>query len=177
MLAITLLLGGGVVAFLGLSRAGAGASAGAGGLGGATVPGGFIATRSIGLDAFPIVVPVVGAACLAAVVLIPPFMVRSAQRRWESRADDDAATRRVYGGFVQLSVVQAALLEGPGLLGAVATYLTGNGFYLGAPLAAVVCLAVLFPRAARVARWIDEVTGRPLGPAVAQPLSLDDEAA
>lgn len=168
MLAFMLLLGGGLMAFWGMTRA-------------STEPSSFPPPppppATTGTDIFPVMVPVVGAVCLAGVVVIPGVMVRAAQKRWEARADDEAAHHRVYSDFVSLSVLQAALLEGPGLMGSTVTYLTGNGFYLIAPAAAVVFLGVLFPRTARMERWIDEVTGHPPTGQAAPPLHADDEAA
>ncbi|MFT3684243.1 MAG: hypothetical protein QM783_04840 [Phycisphaerales bacterium] len=170
-LTIGLLLGGGMLAFLGLSRAGAvplqpAPTPAAGGNG-------------TGVDIFPVIVPIIGAIGLAVVVLAPRWMLRAAQTQWESRADDDAALTRVYGGFITLSTLQAAMLEGPGLLGAAAANITGNWLYLAAPLAAVVFLALLFPRTSRIHRWIDEVTGQPptTSGAANQRQVADEEAA
>lgn len=152
ILIIGLLLGGGSLGFLGLTRTEAAVPvsqpAGGGGVGGEGASG-----------ALTIAVPALSAAALVIVFVLPLVMVRAARRRWESRADDEAAMRRVYQGFVSLSVLQGAALEGPGFLGAVSTYLTGNWLLLLATLGSVMALALLFPRAARIERWIDEVTG------------------
>lgn len=153
VLVIGLLIGGGVLGFLGLSRTSAAALPAGVAAGGSEGSGGGVS----GLLA--IAVPALGAAALVVVLVAPIVMARAARRRWESRADDEAAMGRVYQGFVSLSVVQGAALEGPGFLGAVSTYLTGNWMLLLATLGSVVALAVLFPRAARIERWIDEVTG------------------
>jgi hypothetical protein len=164
-LVIGLLLGGGLLAFLGLSRAGAAPVQPA--------PQPFPA----GFDIFQFAVPILGALALAVVILAPSWLLRAAQTRWEARADDDAAMKRVYGGFIVLSTIQAAMLEGAGLFGAAAANITGNALYLIAPLVAVIFLTILFPRTARISRWIDEVTGHPpTGPAIAPP-AADEEAA
>ncbi|MDP1662315.1 MAG: hypothetical protein Q8L55_10415 [Phycisphaerales bacterium] len=146
VLVIGLLIGGGTLGFLGLTRTDAAAQ-----------PTG---TSSEGLSAMlAVAVPALGVAALVVVFVAPMVMARAARKRWESRADDEAAMGRVYQGFVSMSVVQGAALEGPGFLGAVSTYLTGNWMLLLATLGSVVALAVLFPRAARIESWIDEVTG------------------
>src|SRR6185295_67931 len=113
MLAIGLLLGGGLMAFMGMTRANG-------------APASFPPPpppATTGVDIFPVMVPIVGVTCLAGVVILPVMMVRAAQKRWEARADDETARHRVYSDFVSLSVLQAALLEGPGLMGATVTYL------------------------------------------------------
>lgn len=160
---IGLLLGGGTLGFMGLK------TLGGGGLSGGTpapstpsLPPPPAAQGAATLtDIFSIAVPVLWVAMLAVVVLAPGFMARSARKRWEARADDDAAMRRVYQGFSIMSILQAAMMEGPGLFGAVATLLTGNALFLLAPLGSVIVLATIFPRASRMNRWIEEATGVP----------------
>jgi hypothetical protein len=158
---IGLLLGGGTLGFMGLKTLG--------GLSGTpapstpplppplpAAPGAATLT-----EIFSIAVPVLWVVMLAIVVLVPGFLARSARKRWEARADDDAAMRRVYLGFSTMSILHAAMMEGPGLFGAVATLLTGNALFLLAPLASVIVLTALFPRASRMNRWIEEATGVP----------------
>lgn len=148
VLIIGLLIGGGALGFLGLTRAGA--------------AGGTAARGSSG-DVLTIVVVVSAVLALAIAALGPKLMLRGAQRRFESRSDDDAAMRRAYQEFMSASVLRGAALELPGLLGAVATMLTGNWLMLLATLGSVVALAATFPRGALIERWLDEVTGGEAG--------------
>lgn len=150
-LIIGLLMAGGVMGFMGLSKAG-----GAGATPGGAAPAGGASAAS---DPFVWLTIGTGFVSLLIVMLLPGLMAKQARKKWEARADDEMAMRWVYQGFVNLSILQAALLEGPGLLGAVATMLTGNTLLLLAPGLSVLFLAALFPRRSRFDRWLEEVTG------------------
>jgi hypothetical protein len=152
-LLIGLLLGSGVMGFMGLTRAGNAPAPGG------VVPSGPAGSPPASSDPFVWLVIATGVCGLVLVMLLPGLLAKQARKLWEARADDEMAMRRVYQGFMSVSILQAALLEGPGLLGAVATMLTGNALLLLAPGLAVVFLAALFPRRSRFDRWVEEVTG------------------
>lgn len=175
-LIIGLLLGSGVLGFMGLTNAGSASTAPSTPTYQPPLPA-VPSSQSSLTDVFAVMVPSVWVVMLCVVVFIPGFMARSTRTLWEARADDEAAMGKVYQGFVKLSIIHAALMEGPGLLGAVAALLTGNALMLLAPLASVVVLALLFPRTSRLNRWVEEATGTlPVGAPPTASIT-DDEAA
>lgn len=149
VLIIGVLIGGGGLGFLGLKRAGAPV----------VQPTGNTGMSGANGDAYTVVVLIAAALALAVAYWGPGLVMRGSQRRFESRADDEAAMARVFQGFMTASVLRGAALELPGVLGAFATMLTGNWLMLLATVGSVVALAVTFPRSASIERWIDEVTG------------------
>jgi len=162
VLVVGLLVGGGVLGFMGLSRAGAltplgipAAPPAPGAVPAAAAPAGSGAAS----DIYWIVLAVSMVGTVAVCVGAGWWLKQQAAVQWSSRADDDAATARVYHGFMQRAFVRAAAVEGPGLAGAAFALITGNGLLLLATAASAVTMAALFPTGARMDRWIEEVTG------------------
>lgn len=156
-LIIGLLLSGGLLGFWGLTKAASIANAG----GTAKPVSGGGPSGTGGVDPFLWLLVGVGALSLTFVVLAPGLLVKQARKQWEARADDESAMSSVYQGFLSLSVLQFAMIEGPGLLGAVVTLITGNWLMLIATGVSVLMMAALFPRRSRMERWVEEVTGAP----------------
>ncbi len=64
--------------------------------------------------------------------------------------------------YVSFTILSAAMAEGVGLFGAVASYVCAERLFLIAPGAALVSLVLIFPTAGRFAQCYESVTGNPL---------------
>jgi hypothetical protein len=97
---------------------------------------------------------------IGAAVLGPRFAVARARARWEARADDASGERAIFDAFVGVSIVQAALIEGWGILGGVTLLLTGQWWALAAPVLAVaLILTRAVPTRDRLMEFAYNVTG------------------
>lgn len=150
---VGLLTGGGVLGFMGLTRAGA--------LTASPPPNVQPSPPAAATptDIFPWTLLVIAVAGVVVAVLAGVLLLRQARAQWAARADDEAAMARVYRGFTTRCMVRAAALEAPGLMGAALTLLSGNWLMLLATLGSVIALTVLFPTPGRMDRWVEDVTG------------------
>jgi hypothetical protein len=93
-----------------------------------------------------------------------PAMITNALKRQFTGAPPDVAMRALMPKYRVIAILRGALLEGPGLFGAVAAFLTGAWGAFAAPALSLLVLLVTFPSVKGFLRFADTVTGTPNGP-------------
>lgn len=109
---------------------------------------------------FAIVVPGLFVATLAASIVVGRALQTQARQQWDATSPPKDAVTFVMPKFEVQSILRGALLEGPGLFGAVATMLTGEYLFLVVPGLSLLGLAATFPTRDRVRDFVDRVTGQ-----------------
>lgn len=109
---------------------------------------------------FAVVVPALFAATLVASVVVLRALTSQARQQWEAASPHEDPAAFAMPKFEVQAILRGALLEGPGLFGAVATMLTGECLFLIVPGLALLGLAATFPTKDRALDFIDHVTGR-----------------
>ncbi len=93
-----------------------------------------------------------------------PAMIANGLKRQFTGAPPDEAMRELMPRYRVIAILRGALLEGPGLFGAVAAFLTGAWGAFTAPALSLLLLLVTFPSVKGFLRFVDAVTGAPRGP-------------
>jgi hypothetical protein len=83
-------------------------------------------------------------------------------RRIRRDADQgvDVGAARIFQAYITTNIIRGALLEGPGLLGAVTTFLTGSPLGVGLTALAVILLTIIFPTRSSFESFARDATGR-----------------
>lgn len=111
------------------------------------------------LDVLTYVVPAVAVGAFLGMVVIRGAMAKSAAGVVAQLQDEDAIAAAIAESFSKVTVLTAALLEGPTLLAIVATLVTGKFEFLAATMGCLVVMAVMFPTSGLLERWAQRVSG------------------
>lgn len=87
-------------------------------------------------------------------------LLNQAKQQWESLPEPKDAAAFSMPKYEVVTILRGALLEGPGLVAAIATMLTGEFLFLIVPGFSLIALAANFPSKDRVLDFTDRVTGR-----------------
>jgi len=112
-----------------------------------------------GLESLLLVLAILWPVTAGASLLIKGAMVKQARTRWEAEGgsgDDNA----LFPHFMSMTIVRAALLEGPGLFGAVTYLMTGKPLALIAPALSIAALGLMFPTEEKFRELVRSVTGK-----------------
>jgi hypothetical protein len=109
---------------------------------------------------FAFIVPGLFVTTLVVSVLVGRVLATQARQQWEGTPEPKDAALFAMPKFEVRAIFRGALLEGPGLFGAVATLLTGEFLFLIVPGLSLIGLAAMFPTRDRVLDFVDQVTGR-----------------
>ncbi|HYE61531.1 MAG TPA: hypothetical protein VD997_06020 [Phycisphaerales bacterium] len=112
-----------------------------------------------GLEILLYVLAALWPVCAIMSVVMNSVMVRQARAQWNngSGQGDEDDLLPAYSSAV---IVRGALLEGPGLFGAVAFMLTGNMLALIAPALSLAALGLIFPSQEKFRAFVRDVTDR-----------------
>lgn len=108
---------------------------------------------------FAVLVPAMGVMILPAALLFGSLFAVAARQQWPKNREHGRAGDWLMNQFATLTIVRIAMIEGFGMLGAVALLLTSNWAFIAAPLLAVLIIALLMPSEAKIRVFIARVTG------------------
>ncbi|MEK6703445.1 MAG: hypothetical protein AABZ53_14385 [Planctomycetota bacterium] len=91
-----------------------------------------------------------GVGCVLAYFVQSGMCVKKSKELWNARTSDDEGHDAVARALMTTTILKAALVEGPGLFGAVLILLTGSLIGLAAPIVALLLLAVMLPARSRL---------------------------
>jgi hypothetical protein len=111
-----------------------------------------------GMESLLLVLAVLWPVTAGASLLIKGAMMKQARTRWEAEGGGDDSA--LFPHFMSMTIVRAALLEGPGLFGAVTYLLTGNALALIAPALSIAGLGLMFPTEEKFRDFVRSVTGK-----------------
>lgn len=97
-----------------------------------------------------------GAGCLVAYFVFGAWCTTKAKAAWQARTSDDDGNDAIARLLMTTTILRAALVEGPGLFGAVLILLTGSLATIAAPVVALVLLAMLLPARSRLETLLAE---------------------
>lgn len=101
--------------------------------------------------------------CVLAGIAIKSSIYQQARLAW-LRENQDAASNPVEhfeNAYTRAALLQMALLEGMGVLGAVCAFVTGEVLFLAAPLAGVVGMGLVFPSEGKFRGMIEQLSRPP----------------
>lgn len=111
--------------------------------------------------------PLAGAVALAlpASVLLGIAIKASVQQQarldWLRERDEGDPMARFEGVYGRGTIVQAALLEGFGVLGPVCAFVTGQMLFMASPLIAILGIGLIFPTEGKFRSMVDRLTRPP----------------
>ena len=97
---------------------------------------------------------------IPAYVFIRLSVVNKLRTLWQSDSSHVDLAARVHGGFMTLTILGAAMIEGVGLFGALIYLTTANAFGLVASGVTIVLLLILFPTQDKAQRFKANITGQ-----------------
>lgn len=109
---------------------------------------------------FAMIVPGLFLTTFVVSVVAGRALTSQARQQWETTSPPKDAAFFALPKYEVLVILRGALLEGPGLCGAVATMLTGEYMFLIVPGLSLMGLAATFPTEDRLLDFVDRVTGR-----------------
>ncbi len=111
------------------------------------------------LDMLIYIVPAVGIGALLGMFVIRAAMAKAAAGAVAQLRDEDAVAGAIAVSFTKVTMITAAILEGPALLSIVATLITGRFEFLAGATACLIVMTVMFPTNGRLERWAQRVSG------------------
>lgn len=97
------------------------------------------------LNAMYAMLGALGAGSVVAYFVHGRSCVKKAKEAWKARTSDDDGRDAVARVLMTTTILKGALVEGPGLFGAVLILLTGSLAAIAAPIVALVLLAIMLP--------------------------------
>lgn len=95
-----------------------------------------------------------------AYTLVRNRMIAGLRQTYDEQSTPDDPATELAPRYVAITIIGAALAEGPSLLGGIVVLLTGQWTALVVPAVGVVVLALLLPTRDRFASFVSQATGR-----------------
>jgi hypothetical protein len=111
-----------------------------------------------GLEMLLVVLAVLWPTTTGMSVIMKQMMIKQARAKWESSGGGEEED--LMPSYQVTTIIRAALLEGPGLFGAITYMLTGNVLALIAPALSLAGLGLIFPSEDKFRDFARSVTGR-----------------
>lgn len=111
-----------------------------------------------GMEFMLLVLAGVWVVAVGASVAIKGVFISQARSRWEG-SGGELREEDLAPAFAASTIMRAALIEAPGLFGAVAFLVSGNAAALVAPLLSLAALGLLFPTDEKFRAFMRDVTG------------------
>ena len=100
---------------------------------------------------------------IPAYVIVRNVALGKLQQQYQGRTPDDAIGVELAKGFVQITLIGAAMAEGISLFGLVILLITGNWLALIAPVLGLLVIAMQFPTRDKFGRFASDITGQHWG--------------